>query len=189
MSLALSESSLWISPEEYIEGEQLSDVRHEYLGGTVYAMSGASEPHNVISLNIATALREHLRGHRCRVYINDMKVRLRITDEDFFYYPDVFVACEHGESSPYFKEHPAIIFEVLSPATQRVDRRETLLAYQRIPSMEIYVLVEQERVGVTVYRRAAEWRGETITSREGALRLEPIGFELSVARVYEDVAI
>lgn len=150
MSLALDESTSWISPEEYLEGEQLSEVRHEYLGGSVYAMSGASEPRNVISLNIATALREHLRGHRCHVYRNDMKVRLRVTDDDYFYYPDVFVACEHGESSPYFKEHPAIIFEVISPATERVDRREKLLAYQRIPSMEIYALVEQERGAVTV---------------------------------------
>src|SRR4051812_36763762 len=90
MSSVLHET-VWISPEEYLEGELISPVRHEYVGGTVHAMGGASELHNIISGNIFAVLHEHLRGHRCRVYMNNLKVKLRIGVEDVFYYPDVFV--------------------------------------------------------------------------------------------------
>src|SRR5438270_13833452 len=127
MSSALIESP-WISPEEYLEEELANEIRHEYVGGAMYAMSGASEEHNIIAGNIFAALREHLRGHRCRVYMNDLKVKLRIGAEDVFYYPDVFVVCDHSGGSKYVKEHPAIIFEVLSPSTEQTDKREKLLA-------------------------------------------------------------
>lgn len=185
MSVAL-QASLWISPEEYLEGELVSPFRHEYIAGTVHAMSGASEPHNLITGNIYTALRQHLRGHRCRAYIQDLKVHLRVGEEDVFYYPDVFVVCDHSGGSKHVKEHPAIIFEVLSPGTERTDRREKLLAYQTIPSLESYILVEQERIGVTVFERAAQWRPRILSGKGESLSLRTIGFELSVERIYEE---
>src|SRR5438067_1155786 len=113
MSSAALRETLWISPEEYLEGELISPIRHEYVGGTVHAMSGGSLAHNVITGNIFTELRQHLRGHRCRAYVNDVKVKVRIGLEDLFYYPDVVVGCDHLDGSQYFIEHPAIIFEVL----------------------------------------------------------------------------
>ncbi len=182
-------SEITVTPEEYLEGELLTDVRHEYLGGDIYAMGGASDAHNVIALNIATLFRQHLRGSPCRAYINDMKVRVQIRDDVYFYYPDVFVACQHGETSPYYKEHPSIIVEVLSPSTDRIDRREKFLAYDHIPTSETYVLVEQARVHVEVSRRTPDgWKSDFHESLDDVFDLAKIDYRLPVARIYEDVS-
>src|SRR5437868_10418084 len=95
--------------EEYLFGEGRSEVRHEYIGGLLYAMAGASEEHNIISLNMATALRSHLREKPCRVFMVDMKVRLEIAREDIFYYPDLVVVCDARDSDRYFKRYPKVI--------------------------------------------------------------------------------
>ena len=97
-----------LSVEEYLTGEPKGRDRHEYLGGVVYAMAGASEDHNLISLNLAFALRTHLRGRRCKVNVADVKVRLQISEEDVFYYPDVMVACDPRDTDPYFKRFPQV---------------------------------------------------------------------------------
>ncbi len=186
MSLAHVDTT--VTPEEYLEGELLTDIRHEYLGGNIYAMGGASDSHNVISLNIATALRQHLRGHRCRAYINDMKVRVPIREDVYFYYPDVFVTCQKETASPYYKEHPVIIFEVLSPSTDRVDRREKFLAYERIPAFQTYVLLEQSSVRIEISRRTTgDWEHDTLISLDDVLQLAQIDCDLPVSQIYEDV--
>jgi Uma2 family endonuclease len=180
----------WMSPDEYLEGELRSEVRHEYVGGRVYAMAGASEEHNVISGNIYSPLHEHLRGHRCRAFMNDMKVLPRPQERDLFYYPDIMVACHPAEASRYFREHPSIIVEVLSPETERIDRTEKFAAYTAIPSLDIYVLVEQSRIEVTVFQRTGgQWEKTILTRREDVLRFASIDFAIPLARVYEDVAV
>ena len=185
---ALAES--WISPDEYLTGELLSEIRHEYISGRVYAMAGASEEHNVISLNIAAAFREHLRGHRCRAFMNDMKVLPRPQERDLFYYPDILVACHPAEASRYYREHPSIIVEVLSPDTERIDRTEKFAAYTAIPSLDSYVLVEQSRIEVTLFQRTGgTWEKTILTQREDVLRFAAIDFAIPLARVYEDVAV
>src|SRR3989442_7944786 len=115
MTSALAQSQQLILAEEYLEGERFSDVRHEYVGGYVYAMAGASDDHNRITVNIIGELRERLRGKRCEPFGADMK--LKIPGSQAFYYPDVLVACDPADSAKYFREHPAIVFEVLSPET------------------------------------------------------------------------
>ena len=180
----------WMNPDEYLAGELQSQVRHEYIGGRAYAMAGASEEHNVISLNVAAAFREHLRGHRCRAFMNDMKVLHRPQERDLFYYPDIMVACHPAEASRYYREHPSIIVEVFSPDTERIDRTEKFAAYTAIPSLESYVLVDQSRVEVTVFQRAGgKWEQNVFTQREDILRFASIDFEITLARVYEDVAV
>src|SRR5947209_3534224 len=103
-----------LTPEEFLAGERRSESRHEYVGGIPYAMAGASEEHNLISLNLASALRSHLQKQPCRVFMVDMKVRLRIAREDIFYYPDVMVACDPRDTDRYFKRYPTVLIEVLS---------------------------------------------------------------------------
>ena len=179
----------WISVDDYLAGEPLGEVRHEYIGGTVYAMAGASEDHNVIALNLATALRAHLRGKRCRAFINDMKVRLQVADDDLFYYPDVMVACDPRDTHRFFKQFPRVIIEVLSPDTERTDRREKFLSYTRLETLEEYVLVAQARREVTVFRRSADWRPEVLGRPEDVLRLPSLEFELPLGLVYEDVKV
>ena len=119
---AVAKASHWISPEEYLEGERFSDIRHEYVDGTVYAMAGASADHNRISGNIFTELSNRLRGGRCEAFMNDMKLKT-LADSRLFYYPDVFVACDPADNAEYFRERPTVIFEVLSKETERTDRR------------------------------------------------------------------
>lgn len=188
MGLA-AEKIQWISPEDYLEGELHSDVRHEYIFGDVRAMAGASERHNTISLNIATALREHFRGKKCRAYINDMKVRLTRADRQVFYYPDVLVACQGDEEeSPYYRDYPAVIFEVLSPETQRTDLHEKYFAYTSIPSLHTYVVIARDEISVEVFRRAGPpWSVQKLTLSEDELVIPEIDFRMTVKRIYEDV--
>jgi Uma2 family endonuclease len=176
-----------VSVEDYLAGERTSEVRHEYLGGMIYAMAGASEDHNVIELNVATALRQHLRGKACRTFVNDLKLRLNLANQDLFYYPDVMVVCDPRDTDPYAKRFPKILVEVLSPETERTDRREKFWSYIQTETLEEYVLVAQDKMEVTVFRRAKQWAGEILRQPDQLLQLPSIGFSLSLSAVYEGV--
>lgn len=97
---AQPKSNPWISPEQYFEGEQLSDVRHEYVDGAVYAMAGASDDHNRIAGNLLARLTIHLRGSRCEAFINDMKLKAS-PGSNVFYYPDVMAVCDPKDGARY----------------------------------------------------------------------------------------
>jgi Uma2 family endonuclease len=175
-----------ISPDKYLEGERLAEVRHEYVDGRVYAMAGASADHNRIAGNIFAEIRERLRGHKCEPFINDMKVKIPPAFADVFYYPDVLVACDPTDNARYFRERPTIIIEVLSSETERTDRREKAIAYRQIPTIEAYVLVEQERMAATILRRAEPgWQGEVIEGPGSILKLPGVGVEIPLERIYE----
>jgi Uma2 family endonuclease len=183
---ALIESVGWVGPEEYLAGERNSEIRHEYLDGRVYATPGAGVNHNRIARNILAELTNALRGKKCEPFGSDMKVKIPPTFADAYYYPDVTVACDPSESAEYYREHPSVIFEVLSPDTERTDRREKALAYRHIPTLEFYVLVEQERMAITVMRRAEPgWVSEIIEGPGATLKLSNIGVEIPLARIYE----
>lgn len=179
---------LTLTVDEYLESEKASRVRHEYLGGQVYSMAGASEDHNRIALNIASRLLAHTRGGPCRVFMSDMK--LRIEAASAFYYPDVFVTCDAEDTEDYFKTRPCLIIEVTSPTTAVIDRREKLLAYKRIDSLREYVLISQEEISVEFYRldRGGHWWVETLGA-EDALKLESVDLEIAVNEIYEDVGL
>lgn len=172
-----------LTAEEYIEGEQHSSVRHELVGGQAYAMVGASNIHNQIALTLASTLRTHLRGTPCRAYISDMKVRV---GEDF-YYPDLVVSCAAAAGTFHFVTDPVLIIEVLSPSTERQDRLEKRLAYARIPSLQEYVLISQEKLQVEIHRRIAEgWELERC-GQDDTLQFDSIGLTLPLVDIYEDV--
>jgi Uma2 family endonuclease len=118
-----------MTPEAYLAYEQDQPVRHELVDGYLYAMTGGSDRHEEIALNLASALRVHLRGGSCRVYKGDLKIRVA----DDFYYPDVFVRCGADRGDPYFKTDPVLVAEVLSPGTQRYDRGDKRLAFSGCP--------------------------------------------------------
>lgn len=184
MSSALAQEA-FTSVEEYLEGEERSDVRHEYLAGAVVAMAGATDRHNIIALNIAASLHRQLRGQRCQAFIADMKLRLRVRDEEDFYYPDVMVACDPADSAPLYRERPTALIEVLSGATERVDRREKLWRYCEIPSLECCALVEQERMEITLLRRASGWKRELLREPGEMLTLDGTGCAITLAGIYE----
>lgn len=178
-----------LTVEEYLAGEQPSEVRHEYLGGAVYAMAGASDEHNAISLNLASALRSHLRGKTCRVFMADAKVRLTVANDDIFYYPDVMVACDSRDTDRFFKRFPKVLVEVLSETTERTDRREKFLSYTQIETLEEYVLVAQDKREVTMYRRANQWQPELLNKPDQRLEVASLDFALPLSGIYEGVKV
>jgi Uma2 family endonuclease len=176
-----------LTVEEYLEGEKQSEVRHEYIGGLVYAMAGSSDEHNAISLNLASALLAHLRGKLCRVFMVDSKVRLLAEADDIFYYPDLMVACDPRDKDRFFKRYPRVLVEVLSESTERIDRREKFLSYTQIETLEEYVLVAQDKMEVTLFRRASQWQPELLKMAAQSLPLPSIDFSIPLASIYEGV--
>ena len=171
----------------YLAFEETSAVRHEFIGGEIHAMAGETVAHNTIALNIASALRTKLRGGPCRVYIENVKVRFEVAREEIFYYPDVVVSCHPTGVERLFVRLPTLIFEVLSPSTENIDRREKKLNYQQIPTLDEYVIVSQERPEVTIFRRAAGWVAETATAPNAVLEFRSVKQAMTVAEIYEDV--
>ena len=180
----------WVTPEEYLEGERVSDIRHEYVNGRVYAMAGASDDHDRISGNIYRELGNALRGKRCEPFINDMKVKLPPNVTDVYYYPDVLVACDPTDNAKYYRERPKVVIEVLSPDTRRTDEREKVYAYQQVHSLEVYTLVEQDMARITLLHRGENgWRKEVIEGLAATLKLDCLGVEIPFQRVYERTAV
>lgn len=172
-----------LSVAEYLAAEEIAETRHEYLAGEVYAMSGASALHNAICGNLYVALHAHLVGGSCRVFMGGLKVRLRVLDDDYFYYPDVMVACRPEDNASHWREQPSLLVEVMSESTERIDRREKLLAYREIVALEAYVLIGQVAPEVVVHRRAAGWRPERLAG-DSVLTLPHLEFEMPVAGLY-----
>lgn len=143
-----------ISEADYLDGEMIAEVKHEYVDGDVYAMAGASENHNLLAGNLFAELKNKLKGTPCRTFMADMKVRAR----QAFFYPDVMVVCERDTENEYYKNAPVIVVEVLSKATRRFDQTVKRQRYQALPSLEEYVLIEQDRGEVVVFRRRDGWQ-------------------------------
>ena len=180
-----------LSEQEFLDSELSSPVKREYVAGRVFAMVGVSRAHNLTTMNIAAALRERLKGGPRKVFIAD--IRVRVQRAQAYYYPDVVVTCDPADADDYQVTRPVLIVEVLSPATEAIDRREKLLAYQTLDSLKKYVLVSQERRRVEVVRRGegGSWWQDTIdeTDAEAAeIRLESVGVALMLPQIYEGVA-
>lgn len=185
---AVPKASRWISPEEYLEGEKVAEIRHEYLAGEVFAMAGASKTHHDIAFNIAAWLRSALRGKPCRTYMEGVKVRINPNRETLFYYPDVFVGCDPLDLHEYFSDYPIAIFEILSPETARYDQREKRFAYQTIEALQTYVLVDQHKVEICLWQRAGDdWEPLVLNAREDAVPLPGLNLALPVSEIYAGI--
>ncbi|MEY2428566.1 MAG: hypothetical protein QOJ40_1451 [Verrucomicrobiota bacterium] len=179
----------WVGVEDYLAGEQRSPARHEYIGGVTYAMAGASDEHIALCMALAFALRSHVQGTPCRVQMSEGKARLRLANEDIFYYPDIMVACDPRDTDRYFKRFPRVLIEVLSETTEAIDRREKFLSYRQIETLEEYVLVAQDKMEVTIFRRANNWQAEVLRKAEDVVRLPSLEFSLPLKAIYQDVKI
>ena len=173
-----------ISIDTYLEGETLTDIKHEYLDGEVVAMGGASARHGLVVTGLGLAIGPHARRKGCQLFIADMKVRVDHVDQTYFYYPDLLLACDPGDREPYYRHRPCMMVEVLSPSTERIDRREKLFAYQMIPSLREYLLVDPDKRCIEIYRFGETVRHETWT--EGRFRLDCLDAEITVDEVYID---
>ena len=173
---------LWVSEQEYLDGELLSDIKHEYIDGVVFAMSAASANHNVLAGNVFGELRNHLKGKPCPPFTSDMKVKVGTK----YFYPDVLVDCADFSGQDYFTQSPVLIVEVLSKSTQQYDKTLKLKSYLQIKSLQEYILIEQDKAEIQVLRRSQGCQpsyyflGDTVS-------FESVGLSVSVEDIYDRV--
>ena len=177
-----------ISEEEYLNGELTGEVRHEYINGYVYAMSGATENHNLISQNVSRELVNNLKQKKspCKTFSENMKVRDNKKSTNFFY-PDVFVMCDkHEDDDIYYKHSPAIIVEVLSQSTKKYDLTTKKLYYFNIPTLKEYVVIEQDICRIEVFRKNDNWNPTSYFLGDEII-FESINTTISVEDIYYQV--
>lgn len=179
-----------LTEQAYLEGEVLAQIKHEYIEGTAYAMAGASKNHNLISGNIFAEFRQQLKGKTCSPFIADMKVKVGAN----IYYPDVMVVCEADDADTDLVLHaPTIIVEVLSSGTRKYDMTAKKIAYLNVPSLQEYLLIEQDRCEIEVFRRSENW-ASTYYVLGDVINFDSVGVSVSVEEIYdridnEDIAL
>jgi Uma2 family endonuclease len=177
-----------VSIEDYLAGELCSSLKHEYLGGFVYAMAGARNIHNSIAINTIAALHRALRGQPCRPFNSDTKIRIQLPTHVRFYYPDASVVCRPNPPDQSYQDEPVLLVEVLSKATRRIDQGEKQEAYLTLPSLSVYLLIEQDFPAVVALRRTKSgFIREVYEGLDAVVPLGEIGTELRLADIYEDV--
>jgi Uma2 family endonuclease len=186
--MALAKLKNRIGIEEYIEGEEVSEIRHEYIYGEVYAMAGTSDRHNRIAMNIGYKIDNHLGNSRCEAFIESVKLK---ADAATFYYPDVMVACDETPESVYYREEPILLVEVLSPSTARTDRHEKLTVYKNIPSLQEYLIVWQDKIYIELHQRQADNLWQTFvfdeTQIDEEIELISVDMKMRVDEIYRRV--
>jgi Uma2 family endonuclease len=181
---------LSLSPEEYLEWEARSEVRHEYIDGDVFAMAGSSDDHATIVTNAVVVLNPFVRRcGGCRLFPQDVKARPEGLSR--FYYPDLMVTCdERDRADRYVKRYYKLIVEVLSDSTEGFDRGQKFKDYGRSESLEEYVLIAQDRMIVDVFRRGEMGRWEMESYGAGdVVELVSVGARFAIEELYVDVEI
>ena len=181
----------YLTPKEYIAAERKATLKREYLSGEIVAMSGASNAHNLITMNTANGLYNQLVERGCRVYASDMRVGIGAGIS--YFYPDVAVVCD----KPRFEDNvldtlinPIVVIEVLSPSTEVYDRGEKFTRYQQLESLMEYILISQDRVRVEHYlRQGKAWPLREFTSIDDILPLISVDAELSLQQIYRFVEV
>lgn len=182
------EKQTLISEQDYLSGELRSRVRHEYLGGYVHAMAGNSNRHTVIETNLTITFGTKLKGRPCRPYSTNTKIRIPLPNQLRYYYPDLSIVCEQNSQDDSFQDAPVVIVEILSRSTRRIDTGEKLRDYLTLPSLMVYILVEQDEPFVVVHRRRGEVFDREVYERlDAVIPLPEIGVELPLTEIYDDV--
>jgi Uma2 family endonuclease len=169
---------------DFLAWENAQETRHEFYRGEVFAMVGARRVHGLVGLNLAVALKNHLKGTRCRVFVESMKLQLA---NDALFYPDVFVTCDPGDlKTEMVFRHPSLVAEVLSESTQAYDRGLKFAAYRQLPSLLEYLLVDPDTRRVEVFRRNERQNFE-LHDQTGAaeLVLESVGLRLAMDELFD----
>ncbi len=177
-----------VSIGDYLEGEMVSKVKHEYLGGTIYAMAGARNVHNEIAGTFYGLLFTQLRGKPCRPFNSDTKVRIRLPSHTRFYYPDGMVVCQGNPPDDTFQDQPVVIAEVISDDTRRIDEGEKKDAYLTIASLSAYLVIEADRPRIVVHRRGdSGFVAEVYEGVDAIVPLAAINCSIPLAELYERV--
>lgn len=181
----------YITPEEYLEIERAALFKSEYYAGEMFAMAGASEKHNSISVNITATLAAQVRRSGCKFFSADMRVHVPATD--FFAYPDGVITCE-----PQFLDapkdtllNPILIIEILSPSTEAYDRGTKFSFYRKLPSLQFYLLVSQDTQRVEIFSKNEQgsWVLSEYAGSESIVPIESPNFSLRIPlpEIYDGV--
>lgn len=173
---------------QYLKWEEDAVEKSEYVDGIIRAMSGGSEPHASIPVNIGGELRTALRGRGCRVLSSDMKVWAA----NAFYYPDLSVVCgpsTYRSGNKHTITNPILVVEVLSPSTEPKDRGEKFIRYQQIETLRSYLLVSQTEARTELFERAEDghWDYSMVAGLENAIAIPSLGVTLALSEVYDQV--
>lgn len=175
-----------MTAEVYLTWEPQQEWRYEYDQGQVYAMTGGTVPHNDLAINLLSLLLPQVRAQGCRINMADVKLQV---DETHYYYPDLMVSCDpRDQQAQKFIQYPKLIVEVLSPGTAGRDRGDKFRDYQRIPTLQEYLLVNSEKMGAECYRRGEGrmWLYCPYSSGD-MITLESLGCELTIEQLYQGV--
>ena len=174
--------------DEYFELEKHSNIRHEFYYGKLIAMPGESKNANEIAGNCYVTFRQSLRKHGFRIFIQD--VRTVVKGNKIYRYPDVVVADEEGDSDTHNIKKPRILVEVISETSKYRDRVTKLQEYSKLPSLEYYIVVDQDTVNVEVYsRKENDWVYQLLENLSDVIDLSVLGTSLSLATIYENIKI
>ncbi len=176
------------SVDDYLATEKVAERKREYIAGRVYEMPGGTNNHNLIANNITSLLHTALRGKKCRVFNSDTKIRIQTELETRFYYSDGQVVCEMNSGQETFQSKPALVVEVLSRSTRRLDEGEKRDAYLKLPSLQMLILLEQETAFARVDRRQeSTFVAEEYAGMEAIISLPFLETQLCLAEIYEQV--
>ncbi len=178
-----------ISVDDYLLGEQQTDIKHEYLDGQVVAMGGASRAHGLLVMSLSALLLPAARQKHCQLFAADMKLRLDHDGASYFYYPDLVLSCDPADRDPLFVRTPCLLVEVLSPSTERIDTREKLLAYRLLPSLREYLLLRQDTLRAELYQRRGDggWTHQRLKQPDDAFSLLCLQVSVSLRDIYADI--
>ncbi|MEO0854779.1 MAG: Uma2 family endonuclease [Cyanobacteria bacterium J06648_11] len=174
----------YISPQDYLDIERDSSIRHEYRRGLVYAMAGGTDNHDRITFNLLKLIDNHFGDpSACRFHSGTVKVNYR---DAFYYYPDAFVTCDpRDRDDRYVKRHPKLIVEVLSSSTETFDLGDKFEDYKQLDSLEEYVLISQTTQRVECRRRTAANTWDTTVYEVGdRVTLKSIDLDFAIAELY-----
>jgi Uma2 family endonuclease len=170
---------------EFLAWERDQPEKHEYAGGVITMMTGASLAHATITMNVAFALRQALRGTGCRPFVNDAKV----IASDSVRYPDIVVTCQPVTGIDDIVPEPIVVIEVISPSTEREDRGRKKFDYFATPSIRQYAIIEQDERLIDLYTRTGEGWIDEIVQGDAVLKLSSVGVEVSLDAIYEDTEL
>lgn len=180
------------TPEEYLKMERQADHKSEYYSGEIFAMAGASFPHNVLVANTVLEFGNRLRGRPCRAVSSDQRVLVKPTG--LYTYPDVVIVCgqpQFGDDHLDTLTNPLVIIEVLSPSTELYDRGEKFAHYQRLKSLQDFLLIAQDKCRIEHYSRRSEEEGQwlltVLDDMQAVIRIASVDVELTLSGIYEGV--
>lgn len=179
-----------ITPEEYLQVERQSETKHEYFGGEIFAMAGASRKHCKLSANLMRIIGNTLHQTKCNVYANDFRVKVKETG--LYTYPDVIITCGKEILEDQVKDtllNPLIIIEILSPSTESYDRGKKFSHYRQIESLQNYVLVSQDEPHIELFERQInhQWILSEKVGLENSIEIPAINYLLPLVEVYDKI--